>query len=119
MRTGQPRPLAPGTDGAAGGTPKPYEFQTVGRERSSKFLFHNYSGTKKYKPLPGGGERVPPEAFLSVVEANDPVDPSATAFCASQTGTNGEQPPPPSLLAGARWTGTRCRSLCVSVCCCR
>ena len=54
-----------------------------------------------------------------VVEANDPVDPSATAFCASQTGTNGEQPPPPSLLAGARWTGTRCRSLCVSVCCCR
>ena len=74
MRTGQPRPLAPGTDGAAGGTPKPYEFQTVGRERSSKFLFHNYSGTKKYKPLPGGGERVPPEAFLSVVEANDPMD---------------------------------------------
>ena len=37
-----------------------------------------------------------------VVEANDPVDPSATAFCASQTGTNGEQPATTTITARRR-----------------
>jgi len=57
-----------------GGTPLPYMFQSVGRERSSKFLFHNYKDTKKYKPLPGGGDRVPPEAWMDLKEEDDALD---------------------------------------------
>jgi hypothetical protein len=57
-----------------GGKPLPYMFQTVGRERSSDFLFKEYKNTKKYKPLPGGGERVPSSAWQTVSLSQDPYD---------------------------------------------
>ena len=46
-----------------GGTPKPFMFQTVGKERSSQYLFQHYKDSKKYKPLPGGGDRVSPDTW--------------------------------------------------------
>lgn len=57
-----------------GGIPQPYMFQTVGKERSSHFLFHNYSQTKKYHGLPGGGDRVHPDAWMTIDTAADPDD---------------------------------------------
>ena len=57
-----------------GGLPLPYMFQSVGRERSSDFLFKEYKNTKKYKPLPGGGDRVPSAAWAQLSPDDDPFD---------------------------------------------
>ena len=57
-----------------GGEPREYSFQAVGLERSSEFLFHHYHRTKKYKPLPGGGERLPPNAWMKVSTDDDKWD---------------------------------------------
>ena len=57
-----------------GGLPLPYMFESVGRERSSEFLHKEYKNSKKYKPLPGGGERVPPGAWSRLHVSDDPYD---------------------------------------------
>jgi len=63
-----------------GGMPQPYMFETVGGLRSSKFLTSGYKKSKKYKPLPGGGERVPPEAWRTIAPEDDPMDMQLYAF---------------------------------------
>ena len=57
-----------------GGQPLPYMFQSVGRERSSDFLFKEYKNTKKYHPLPGGGDRVPSSAWRELSPEDDAFD---------------------------------------------
>ena len=57
-----------------GGMPQPYMFSTVGGLRSSKFLTSEYRTSSKYKPLPGGGDRVPPESWRDISLADDPSD---------------------------------------------
>jgi hypothetical protein len=57
-----------------GGAPRDYSFQAVGLERSSDFLFKHYHRTPKFKPLPGGGKRVPSEAWKQVSVDSDPND---------------------------------------------
>ena len=63
-----------------GGVPQPYMFDTVGGLRSSKFLTSEYRTSKTYKPLPGGGERVPPEAWRDIKPTDDPMDMRLFAF---------------------------------------
>jgi hypothetical protein len=63
-----------------GGLPQPYMFETVGGLRSSKFLVTGYKKSKKYKPLPGGGERVVPEAWRDIDPLDDPMDTRLYAF---------------------------------------
>ena len=57
-----------------GGVPREYTFQAVGLERSSDFLFRHYHRTPKYKPLPGGGKRVPSDAWKALSTGDDPLD---------------------------------------------
>ena len=57
-----------------GGVPREYTFRAVGLERSSDFLFKHYHRTPKYKPLPGGGKRVPAEAWKELSTEVDPFD---------------------------------------------
>jgi hypothetical protein len=57
-----------------GGRPRKYSFQAVGLERSTNFLFEHYHRTPKYKPLPGGGERVPVATWKTVPPTTDPAD---------------------------------------------
>lgn len=63
-----------------GGMPQPYMFETVGGLRSSSFLVSGYKKSKKYKPLPGGGERVPPETWHTIDPLADPMDSQLYSF---------------------------------------
>lgn len=57
-----------------GGLPKEYQFQPVGLERSSDFLFNHYHRSRKYLPLPGGGERVHSDSWKEVPVGADKYD---------------------------------------------
>jgi len=57
-----------------GGAPEEYQFQAVGLERSSDFLFKHYHRSKKYQPLPGGGERVHQDMWKDIDPMAEPND---------------------------------------------
>lgn len=57
-----------------GGTPKEFQFQPVGLERNSDFLFLHYHRSRKYQAMPGGGDRVHKDSWMEIETSVDKRD---------------------------------------------